>query len=126
MEAFNTIEEDPQNAFAAELGLDMLDLCLQTLEEELSGNRMNEDLVDNAELQVSQCSYIHKLNTYQHPGNRLPNGRPISWLPTALKRLLIPNWMCLRLQQPMIGWKVTMMKHPISSRCQKAENTSFT
>jgi len=49
-EAFNTIEEDPQDAFAAELGLDMLDLCLQTLEEELSGNRMNEDLVDDAEL----------------------------------------------------------------------------
>ena len=91
----------------------MLDLCLQTLEEELLGNRMDEDLVDDAELQVSQCSYIHKLNTYQHTSNRLLNGRLISGLS---KRLLKLNQMCLRLQQPVIGWKVTMTKHHISSR----------
>ena len=52
-EAFDIIEEDPQDTFAAELGLDMLDLWLQNLDEELSGNIMDKDL-DNAELQVSQ------------------------------------------------------------------------
>jgi hypothetical protein len=52
-EAFDVIEEDPRDASAAELGLDMLDLWLQNLEAELSGNMMDKDL-DNAELQVNQ------------------------------------------------------------------------
>jgi hypothetical protein len=52
-EASDVIEEDPRNASAAELGLDMLDLWLQNLEEELLGNTIDKDL-DNAELQVSQ------------------------------------------------------------------------
>jgi hypothetical protein len=52
-EAFDVIEEDPRDAAAAELGLDMLDLWLENLEAELLGNTMDEDL-DNAELQVSQ------------------------------------------------------------------------
>jgi hypothetical protein len=52
-EAFDVIEEDPRDASAAELGLNMLDLWLQNLEAELSGNMMDKDL-DNAELQVNQ------------------------------------------------------------------------
>jgi hypothetical protein len=52
-EAFDVIEEDPRDASAVELGLDMLDLWLENLEAELSGNMMDKDL-DNAELQVSQ------------------------------------------------------------------------
>jgi hypothetical protein len=52
-EAFDVIEEDPRDASAVELGLDMLDLWLENLEAELLGNMMDKD-VDNAELQVSQ------------------------------------------------------------------------
>ena len=52
-EAFDVIEEDPCDASAVELGLDMLDLWLENLEAELMGNTMDKD-VDNAELQVSQ------------------------------------------------------------------------
>ena len=52
-EAFDVIEEDPRDASAVELELDMLDLWLENLEAELSGNMMDKDL-DNAELQVSQ------------------------------------------------------------------------
>ena len=53
LEAFDVIEEDPCDASAAELGLDMLDLWLRNLEDELSGNTIDKDL-DNSELQVSQ------------------------------------------------------------------------
>ena len=52
-EAFDVIEEDPRDASAVELGLDMLDLWLENLEAELLGNTIDKD-VDNAELQVSQ------------------------------------------------------------------------
>jgi len=52
LEAFDVIEEDPRDASAAELGLNMLDLWLQNMEAELSGNMMDKDL-DNTELQVS-------------------------------------------------------------------------
>jgi hypothetical protein len=59
-EAFDVIEEDPRDASAVELGLNMLDLLLDNLDAELSGNTIGQDL-DNAELQVSQLwfrSYI--------------------------------------------------------------------
>jgi hypothetical protein len=52
-EAFDVIEEDPRDASAVELGLNMLDLLLDNLDAELSGHMMDKDL-DNAELQVSQ------------------------------------------------------------------------
>ena len=53
--ACDVIEEDPRDAYAAELGLDMLDFWLQNLKEELLGNTIDKDL-DNSdsELQVSQ------------------------------------------------------------------------
>ena len=48
-EAFDVIEEDPRDASAVEL----LDVWLENLDVEVSGNTMDKDL-DNTKLQVSQ------------------------------------------------------------------------
>jgi hypothetical protein len=57
------------------------------------------------------------INTYQSTGNRLLNGRLISWLPRTQKTQPLLRLISLRLKLPVIFWNpMTMMKHQISSR----------
>ena len=57
------------------------------------------------------------INTYQSTGNRLLNGRLISWLPRTQKPRPLLRLISLRLQLPVICWNpMTMVKHQISLR----------
>jgi hypothetical protein len=54
-EHFETLTEDPAEAFASKMGLDLLDFCLEQLDREISGNCLPEFQYDMDEDAFQVC-----------------------------------------------------------------------